>query len=667
MSRTLLVSPAALGNGHEASPVQAIEIATSHACLVTEYIAYMEAAGYSTAPAAVGWRTRGAWSFLRRFPQPEAWLDLSLEGQLRCRPSQLAFVHYLFLRHLRSMPAAYILVGHRRMGEMARRLMERETYNRYQAAARRLGYTEPSARRQFEALVCLMAWAGKPMDVLTPDDATAFAQALRTAQLNRVTRGRKPGLRNGLPTSWNTGLTEVSNVLRHMGIFPRQASSPKRRQDFSQRWAETPVEVRASVQRYLQQMALTLRHSTLCQQESRLYLFFSWLARAMPTVVRLDQIQRRHIEAFKEHLRWAAPRHRSHPPPDARLKASTVAGLLMVLENFFHRIAQWQWPEAPRATLIFDGDRPRVGDPHPRFLDDSDAARFLRAAQSHPDLFTRVCGVTLLRTGLRMGEFLDLQADCVVSIGGAYWLHVPLGKLRRDRYVPLHTEVRELFKEWASHLPPQSRSDFLFTEYGRPIGRTRVGNAVSRIARAAGIQRHVTPHQLRHTLATLGINRGMSLESIAALLGHRSLSMTLVYARISNRVVQQEYSAVSQQLELLCGQPSASGLADVPTLPTTAEGQGMRQLRQETQWRLLGNGYCVRPEGVKCEYEDICEACACFVTTRGVLPALYAQKQDAEEKGHEQRARTLAQVIRRTENAPLTIPITPHSARSRSP
>ena len=54
---------------------------------------------------------------------------------------------------------------------------------------------------------------------------------------------------------------------------------------------------------------------------------------------------------------------------------------------------------------------------------------------------------------------------------------------------------------------------------GRRIGRARVAAALNRAAAAAGIA-HVAPHQLRHTLATQAINRGMSLEALAALLGH---------------------------------------------------------------------------------------------------------------------------------------------------
>ncbi|MEH1130300.1 tyrosine-type recombinase/integrase [Micromonospora sp. CPCC 206061] len=85
-------------------------------------------------------------------------------------------------------------------------------------------------------------------------------------------------------------------------------------------------------------------------------------------------------------------------------------------------------------------------------------------------------------------------------------------------------------------------------------------------AQQAGLGR-VTPHQLRYTLATQAINRGMSLEAIAALLGHRSLSMTRVYARIADRTVADEYFAVSEKVEALYDAPRR--------LPADAEGSEM--------------------------------------------------------------------------------------------
>ena len=73
---------------------------------------------------------------------------------------------------------------------------------------------------------------------------------------------------------------------------------------------------------------------------------------------------------------------------------------------------------------------------------------------------------------------------------------------------------------------------------------------MKRAARAAGL-RGVTAHRLRHTLATQAINRGMTLEAIAALLGHRALTMTLIYARIADRIVQEQYASECADLDAL--------------------------------------------------------------------------------------------------------------------
>ena len=108
---------------------------------------------------------------------------------------------------------------------------------------------------------------------------------------------------------------------------------------------------------------------------------------------------------------------------------------------------------------------------------------------------------------------------------------------------------------------------------------------INRAARAAGLP-HIHPHQLRHTLATQAINRGMSLEAIAAMLGHRSLDMTLRYAKIANRTVAEEYFAVTDQVDALYGTTAA--------LPADAIGPNMAKLRREHH-RHLGNGHCTRP------------------------------------------------------------------------
>jgi Phage integrase family len=176
----------------------------------------------------------------------------------------------------------------------------------------------------------------------------------------------------------------------------------------------------------------------------------------------------------------------------------------------------------------------------------------------------------------------------------------------------------------------------MFTEHGRPVAQTRVDAAVRRAAAAAGIG-HVTPHQLRHTLATQAINRGMSLEAIPALLGHRSMSMTLTYARIADRTVAEEYFAVSQQVEALYDTQ--------PVLPAGAEGPNMRRLHAETTRRLLGNGYCTRPRDLGCRYETMCETCTFFTTTIEFRDQLQARQADAQHHGDTSRQNTYLKIL----------------------
>lgn len=123
----------------------------------------------------------------------------------------------------------------------------------------------------------------------------------------------------------------------------------------------------------------------------------------------------------------------------------------------------------------------------------------------------------------------------------------------------------------------------------------------------------------------------MSLEAIAALLGHRSLSMTMVYARIADRTIADEYFNVTEKVEALYDthQPAQ--------LPADEEGRQMRKLRSEMHRRMLGNGYCARPVELDCHFESICESCTFFVTTIEFRPTLQAQRDDAHKKGQIRR------------------------------
>ena len=312
-----------------------------------------------------------------------------------------------------------------------------------------------------------------------------------------------------------------------------------------------------------------------------------------------------------------------------------------MLRVFFERIIEWDWPDAPLRNPILNWDLPRRPEPLPKFLDDRDAAKFMAAARASSDPRDSLVVELLARTGMRSGELLTLDADAVVRIGQGHWLRIPLGKLRNDRYVPLHPELVRLLADWtAANLEHIRAHRRLIADHRGPLDRHALCRIIRRIGRVAGVE-DVHPHRLRHTLATQAINRGMRLEAIAALLGHRKMEMTLIYARIANRVVADEYAAVSEQIDALYGQP--------PELPADYETTGMARLRREAHARMLGNGLCTRPVELDCRMESACETCAYFRTSVEFLPTLTRQRDHARERGQDERATLFDGLIQRVD------------------
>jgi site-specific recombinase XerD len=96
----------------------------------------------------------------------------------------------------------------------------------------------------------------------------------------------------------------------------------------------------------------------------------------------------------------------------------------------------------------------------------------------------------------------------------------------------MHPQLVDLIADYRHLHVPTGHPLLLPRENGRPLDRHTVTRFLHKAGAAAGLP-HIHPHQLRHTLATQAINRGMPLEAIAAMLGHRSMDMTLRYAKIA--------------------------------------------------------------------------------------------------------------------------------------
>ena len=215
---------------------------------------------------------------------------------------------------------------------------------------------------------------------------------------------------------------------------------------------------------------------------------------------------------------------------------------VLAVTGFLTDITEWGWPEAPARKLLFRDDNPKLPQVLPRYLPVDADRQLTGELRDRPGNELAACALRLQRScGLRIGELLDLELDCVHEMPGhGSWLKIPLGKLETERMVPLDDDILQLIDritEVRSHGRPmphpryRRKAQFLFTHHGRRLGQNAVRAELDRAADAAGLG-HVTSHQLRHTYATALVNAGVSLQSLMALLGHASAEMSLRYGRL---------------------------------------------------------------------------------------------------------------------------------------
>jgi integrase/recombinase XerD len=585
----------------------ALELSASSVDELDDFACALEAIGVQAWRSTIG----AARTFRNRVDQVGGWQQVGLDTQLTWMRRARPFVSWLLVTGRLTASADFLAQADLRLGGTARRHLP-DVHAWFTVAAARVGATDEDIALQWNALCKIAALSGVRPDEINTD---RFFVARNELYASYTRRGKPEAGRNVRAIFHRLQLT-----LFHDHKIDSLARAVAKPSITVTGWDQIAPLYRDNAQRYIEQIRLSLRPATVRHIEQHLRVFGTWLAEQHHNVESCADLERHHIEAFKGWIAVQLSRRTGKP-----LTRTSIKENLINLGCFFDRTSNWGYPNVPTRPLLFVGDLPRIDRPLPRFLDDAAAAKLARATRIEPDPVARICVEILARTGVRLSELVALTVDAVVQIGSAHWLRIPVGKLHNDRYIPLHPELKDLLDDWiANHRPTGLRSDRLLLENGRPVTKLRVANALSRIAHDAGIG-HVTPHQLRHTLATQAINRGMSIDAIAALLGHKTLAMTMVYARIADKTVADEYFAVTAKVEALYEQPHQ--------LPADDEGYEMRRLRAEMHRRMLGNGYCARPVEMDCHFESICESCTFFVTTVEFKPTLRRQRDDAAEKG----------------------------------
>lgn len=533
---------------------------------------------------------------------------------------------------------------------MAAEVLHREDFGAGREAAARLGWAPGWTNAVLrECLALVIAWTGKKMSELTEDDLSRFRDSVKESA--HTPRSSKK--------TYGSRVFSLHQLLYELGVLDR----PPERGPVSsgpEGWLDAvpQPELRQTLLRYLNVRAAVLKPKTIRKLADDLIPFAQWLAEAYPEVTSITQLERRHLEGF---LAWNRTRPwRGRKARAQRVAPSSVQRAVLTLRNFLDDITLWGWAERPTRRLLFASDVPSLPQPLPRALPPDQDAALTTAVGELPDLFAR-CGIRILRgTGLRVGELLDLEVDCVVDYGLAgIWLRVPLGKLGTERSVPLDPDVLGAISAWLAHRGPQRPlphpetgrpTDFLFCERGRRLKEWRIRRGLAEAAEAAGLRGpdgeplRITPHQLRHTFATSFVNAGMSLQALMALLGHVTPEMTLRYAKLASPALRAAYEEAAGRVRrrIPVGTPGR------PAVPTQVEWMAQEMLKTR-----VAHGYCSRHLAAgACPYANICEQCDNFAPTPEFVPVLEAQlvdvyelRADAEGRGWESEVERHGRVI----------------------
>jgi site-specific recombinase XerD len=188
------------------------------------------------------------------------------------------------------------------------------------------------------------------------------------------------------------------------------------------------------------------------------------------------------------------------------------------------------------------------------------------------DLFTNA--LLLIRaTGMRIGECCRLNKDSLRHLGGNQWaLHVPLGKLHNERWVPVDDDARNIFERILSlAAPPQSDTadptsvPLLLVPNGKRVSHCRLREALRNAAKRAHLP-HVWPHRLRHTYATTMLRAGISLPALKEIMGHRDIRMTMGYVQVTQNDLQREYHLARKKMTTLHTLPQLPNTSNLDTV-----------------------------------------------------------------------------------------------------
>jgi integrase/recombinase XerD len=224
---------------------------------------------------------------------------------------------------------------------------------------------------------------------------------------------------------------------------------------------------------------------------------------------------------------------------DAGLAATSIRRAQSAIRTYFSfLLGEGDLETDPSERL----EAPRVWRRLPDVLSRGEAERLVEAvAPDHPLHWRdRAILELLYATGVRVSELVGLG---VVDVDLEEGLCVVFGKGSKERLVPVGAPARRAARRYLGEVRPRldrgkGEGRLFLNARGGPLTRMAVWNLVKDAGERAGVERHVSPHTLRHTFATHLLEGGADLAAVQELLGHADISTTQIYTHVDREYLR---------------------------------------------------------------------------------------------------------------------------------
>lgn len=233
---------------------------------------------------------------------------------------------------------------------------------------------------------------------------------------------------------------------------------------------------------------------------------------------------------------------------EARYQKRTILRCIAALRSFYKFCTQ---EGKIKSNPMHEIDNLKLDKLLPKALTIDEVNQFLELpnTQEFLGLRDRALLELLYSSGLRISELAYLNRG---DIDFASRMMRIRGKGKKERLVPMTQTAAEWVKKYLNakerirggrmHQPQRDHSAVFLNRFGKRLSLRSCDRLFESYRKRSLLPHRITPHTLRHTIATHWLERGMDLRTIQAILGHESLSTTQIYTKVSMTRRQEVYT-----------------------------------------------------------------------------------------------------------------------------